>query len=184
MAKHTLSLNVNDLLNTCILRIEDTSVYDPNLPVTCPTLEITPPGFWKASVLLDRTPNFIANLTACDLGIQTSNCGNTANVLVDGLYIIRWSVAPNNIVFVEYNHLRISTILTTYQKVLCALDLMGCSPDIETQQKIQELQFIRTLIDAAKAKVEVCHNPQRGLEIYNYAHRLLNKLAKTYNCAC
>jgi ribosome biogenesis protein Tsr3 len=106
------------------------------------------------------------------------------NVLVDGLYIIRWSVSPNNIVFVEYNHLRIATFMVTYQKILCHLSVSDCEPNKETTEKIERLQFIKTLVDAAKAKVEVSHNPGKGLTIYNYARTLLNKMGKYYNCSC
>jgi len=184
MAQHRLSLEVPHIVNTCILPVYDTSIYSPEVPTTCPILAITPPGFWQATQLGNRAPQFIANLSACDLGIQLSNCDNYNNVLVDGLYIIRWSLSPNDIVFVEYNHLRIATVLTTYMKILCHLNLAACEPDKETQQKIVRLQFIRTLFDAAIAKVEVAHQPEAGMQIYNYARTQLNKLGRYYNCAC
>jgi len=184
MAKQSLSLDIADFLNTCIIHIVDTSIYAPSLPITCPTLEITPPGFNLPIVITNRAPLFTANITACDLGIQQSNCDNYNNFLVDGIYIIRWSVSPNEVVFVEYNHLRIATIMTTYMNVLCKLDISNCAPDIEIEQKIREAQFIKTLIDAAKAKVEIAQNPQAGMAIYNYARQRLNKLAKFYNLSC
>ena len=31
-------------------------------------------------------------------------------------------------------------------------------------------------LDAAKAKVETCHEQQEGMTLYNYALKLLNKL--------
>jgi hypothetical protein len=184
MAKQRLSLEVPDILNKCIIRVVDTSIYDPIFPVECPKLEITPPGFWQPSVFTDLDPGFTLNATACDLGIQSTNCATTMNDLVDGIYIIRWSVSPNDIVFVEYNHLRITTILTKYQKLLCCLDIANCDPPVEVQKRIQELGFIRTLIDAAKAKVEFCHNPKQGMAIYNYACTRLERLACLCNCNC
>ena len=45
MAQHKLSVEAPDTLNTFILRLVDTSVYDPNMAVDCPILEITLPGF-------------------------------------------------------------------------------------------------------------------------------------------
>jgi hypothetical protein len=31
-------------------------------------------------------------------------------------------------------------------------------------------------LEAAKAKVEFCHDPQKGMTLYNYALKMLNKL--------
>jgi len=48
MANHVLSLEVPTVTNTCVMKIFDTSVYQtssPNIPIVCPTLTITVPGF-------------------------------------------------------------------------------------------------------------------------------------------
>jgi len=181
--KHVLSLDIPIVLNKCILRISDTGIYDPLLPAVCPTLEITPPGFQDASVLTSLAPNFTANLTACDLGIQTANCDNYNNDLSDGVYIIRWSLSPNETVFVEYNHLRISAALNKYQEALCCIQkAFGSAPGQEALKKINEAQFIRTLLDAAVAEVEYCHHPKEGIITYSYALSLLEKLL--CNCGC
>lgn len=184
MAKHVLSLEVPDLLNLCIMRIQDTSTYATNVPFDCPKLQITAPGFWQSEIITDLEEGFTVNLTACDLGLQLNNCDNYQNNLSDGLYIIKHSVAPNDIVFVEYNHLRISAALNKYQKLLCCLDGLNCDPPIEIKNKIKEAQYIRTLFDAAKAKVEFCHKPKEGMAIYKYALARLEKLACGCNCVC
>lgn len=184
MAKQTLSLEVPEVLNDCILRVIDLSIYDPTIPLECQKLEITPPGFWQASVIENLNPGFTANITACQLGIQTTNCTNTLNALSDGLYIIRWSVSPNDKVFVEYNHLRITEALHKYSNLLCCLDIRGYDPTVEIDNHIKELGFIRTLLDAAKAKVEVCHNPKHGMEIYVYALKRLKRLSCLCSCGC
>ncbi len=180
MAKHTLSLNIPTVLNTCILRVEDTSVYASDtsgciLPIECTQLDILPPGFSEA-VSIDVTPNFALNLTACDLALQTSLCGTQFNTLPDGVYVIKYSVAPNEYVYVEYNHLRITNALIKYNELLCELDVAACNPLQEVQDKLQELRLIRMLLDAAKAKVEFCHNPSAGMDLYEYAMKRLNKM--------
>lgn len=181
MAKHVLSLEIPDILNRCILRLYDTGIYDPMVPKDCPTLEITPPGFSSPCVLTTLAPNFTANLTACDLGLQTSNCSNYNNDLSDGVYIIKWSLAPNDKVYVEYNHLRISDALNRYQDLLCCIQREFSSlPSADVMKKLQQAQFIRTLLDAAKAEVEYCHHPREGMNTYLYALDLLKKLA----CGC
>jgi hypothetical protein len=54
MANHVLSLEVPTVMNTCILKIMDTSVYSDLIPVVCPTLNVTVPGF-AYSVQLEGT---------------------------------------------------------------------------------------------------------------------------------
>ncbi len=108
MANHVLSLEVPTVMNTCILKIMDTSVYSDLLPVTCPTLNVTVPGFNYSNQLEGaQMVEFVASgnitLTACDLQLQTTNCGTQYANLPDGIYIIKYSVSPNDQVFVEYN---------------------------------------------------------------------------------
>jgi hypothetical protein len=174
MANHVLSLEVPTVMNSCILSINDTSVYSPLVPITCPTLNVTVPGF-AYSCQFDVTPGFNQILTACDLQLQTQQCGEVYASIPDGIYIIKYSVSPNDVVYVEYNHLRITQALIRYNKALCDLDLAACEPSAKVQQKLEKLRMIRMYLDAAKAKVEYCHEPQKGMSLYNYAIKLLNK---------
>jgi hypothetical protein len=180
MAQHVLSLEVPDTMNTCILRIVDTSVYNQDIPVKCPVLWVTLPGFAYSVQFTEYTdvavnPGFMLNLTACDLEIQTSNCGTLFNDLPDGIYSIKYAVSPTEFVYVEYNHLRITKALYKYQKILCDLDVSNCEPSAKTKEKINQLRMIRTYLDAAKAQVEFCHNAKKGMDLYNYAIKLLDK---------
>ena len=180
MANHVLSLEVPTVMNTCILSIFDTSVYASLIPVTCPILTITVPGF-SYSIQIPVLPNFSENITACNLNLQTDNCGVSYTDLPDGIYIIKYSVEPSDIVFVEYNHLRISKALNRYNNVLCRIDVSNCDPTFKVKQKLESLRLIRMYLDAAKAKVEICHEPQKGMSLYNYALKLLMKM-ECVNC--
>jgi hypothetical protein len=175
MANHVLSLEVPTVMNTCILSIFDTSVYTDLIPVSCPTLQITVPGF-SYSTEITVLSNFNQVITACDLNLQTQNCGTTYTDIPDGIYIIKYSVSPNDIVFVEYNHLRITKALNRYNKILCRVDVADCDPPFKIKQKLEALRIIRMYLDAAKSKVEICHEPQKGMSLYNYALKLLNKM--------
>lgn len=177
MATHVLSLEVPETLNDCILRVQDTSIYNESMGVKCPTLLVTLPGFNYSVVFNDAeiAPKFSLNLTACDLEVQTLNCGSSYNALPDGIYILKYSVSPNEQIYVEYNHLRRTKALTAYNEALCDLDVAACAPDAETDKKLRELQLIKMYLDTAKASVEICHNPKRGMEIYSYAMKLLSK---------
>lgn len=184
MAQNVLSIEAPDTMNKCILRIVDTSIYNPLQLPTCPWLQITLPGF-NIPVNFDDTeisPGFMLNLTACDLDLQTAGCGTTYDDLPDGIYIIKYSVSPNDQVYVEYNHLRITKALYMIQCILCYLDLAACDPPVAVKQKLDQLTFIRRYLDAAKAKVEFCHEPTKGMELYRYAIKLLDKLACNTDC--
>lgn len=178
MANHVLSLEAPDTLNSKILRLVDTSVYEKSMSITCILLEVTVPGFnipvqfTEADIL----PGFNLTLTTCDLTLQTSDCGSSYNDLSDGIYIIKLSVSPTDLVYVEYNHLRITKAMKRYQTILCELDINDCDPPEKIKNKMTQLRFIRMYLDAAKAKVEFCHEPVKGMELYRYAVKLLGKM--------
>lgn len=180
MAKHTLSLEIPDTLNKCIFRVIDTSIYSNEVPVECPKLEITPPGFHQAYLIENLTPNFTENFTACSLGLQIYNCDIAFNNLQDGVYVVRYSVSPNDTVYVEYNHLRITNALNLINDILCCLDLAACEPQKPIKDKLRELQLLQTQLQAAKVEVEYCHHPAKGMDMYNYVLNKLKKLA----CGC
>ena len=181
MANHVLSLEVPTVMNPCIISIMDTSVYVDIVPVTCPTLNVTPPGF-TYSTQIDFVPGSSIVLTACDLGLQVDDCGTSYLNFPDGIYIIKYSISPNEVVYVEYNHLRITQALIKYNEALCELDISNCEPDCELKNKLEQLRLIKMYLDAAVAKVEYCHEPQKGMTLYNYALKLLDKLDCNSSC--
>ena len=174
-SKHILSLEVCHVSNCEILCIKDTSQYTDNLAIDCEELLITPPGFNKPS-LIKVKHGFDLCLNSCALDVQKEGCGDHRGNIADGVYIIRYSVSPTDKVFVEYNHLRITNILTKYHNILCDIDMKPCEPFSERADLIAELGYIRTLIDAAVAKVEYCSSPSKGMELYNYAKKRLSKI--------
>jgi hypothetical protein len=181
-SKHILSLEVPTVANCEILNIRDTSEYTSKLDIDCGELLITSPGYTRP-VLIKLTPNFNVNLNGCLLGTQTLYCNVMRTSLADGIYVIKYSVAPTNKVFVEYNHLRITNLLKLYYETLCYVDVNSCEPHSERKDLIDELKYIRTVIDAAVAKVEYCHSPKDGMALYNYAKKRLQKIScKTGNC--
>ena len=72
--------------------------------------------------------------------------------------------------------------MSTYYDKLCELDVQPCEPSSEKQQLLAEMSYIRTLIDAAKAKVEYCHSPSEGMELYNFAKAKLKKITCSVCC--
>jgi len=180
-SKHQLSLELPDTNNIKVLRLFDTSLYAEDLAIDCGTLRITSPGF-NLPVAIEILKGFNIVLNACSLGLQRTNCQDASQPIPDGVYVINYSVAPNTSVFVEYNHLRTTQTTNKYFNLLCDLEMSGCEPGADVKEKLEELRLIKSFIDAAKAKVEYCHEPQAGIELLIYAQKRLNKYAT--ECAC
>lgn len=179
MANHILSLEVPDTLNKCALRLVDTSIYMTMPAPQCPILLITLPGFnvptqFTQSSTFDT--GFILTITGCDLGIQIANCGTTYCDLPDGIYIIKYSVSPNDIVYVEYNHLRTTIAMNKIKKIYCDLDMGACEPQEKIKDKLNKLTLLERQLEAAKAKVEYCHEPKKGMDLYRYVVKQLDKM--------
>jgi len=180
--KHTLALDIPDTSCENILRIWDASVYGVGLDVDCPRLDIYLPGF---SIPIYYTTNatitpptvldggFVKNFSTADLGITHPN--DNAGSFPDGLYTIRYSVSPNDTVYVQYYHLRVTQLMNKYYKEICKIQLQSCEPTAEQHQKLHDLRYIKMYIDAAKAKAEYCHAPVQANEMYVYAEKLLAK---------
>ena len=173
--RHQLSLEVPVVYNARVLRVVDTSVYTSALPVDCARLEITVPGYVVPAVV-EVTEGFAGVYTSCDLGLQTVGCEDDTWSLPDGLYVIRYSVSPNDGVFVEYNHLRMTLAWNKYYKKLCGLGLGACEPAADVKEQLWHYQLVRSFLEAARAKVEVCHEPHKGMELFTYGQRMMEKV--------
>ena len=134
-------------------------------------------------ILLNDWPEkFDLCLNACVLALQKVDCGKKRTKLPDGVYVVRYSVSPNDKVYVEYNHLRTTELLSQYFSKLCELEAQPCEPSSTRKDLLHEMYYIRTLIDAAKAKVEFCQSPNEGMELYNFAKKKLKKITCTICC--
>jgi hypothetical protein len=179
--KHQLSLDIPYTSNPRIFRIVDASIYNANVKVDCQHLEVTPPGFNEPVNVPITTTQFSMVLTACNLGLQTKNCVDNAYILPDGIYIIKYSVSPNDKVYVEYHHLRVTQFIGRYNQLLCDLELHACEPSADVKAQLDELRLIKSFIDAAKVKVEDCHDDAEGMNLLAYAQQRLMKLSDD-NC--
>jgi len=177
--KHILSLDIPETLNTKIFRVVDTSTYSTDLGITCNRLQILLPGYLE-EVILEILPNSENVFNACTLHLQDTNCDTALSELPDGIYTIRYSVAPNDKVWIEYNYLRIAQTLNTYYNILCSINLTGAEPLATEKEKLNKLRMLKMMLEGAKAKVEFCNNPEQGQLIFNYAKKQIDKLNCTY----
>jgi len=173
--KHQLSLELPDTNNVNVLRVLDTSLYAEDLGTSCGLLQITSPGY-NTPVSIEVLPQFNLVLNGCTLGIQASGCGEQCYAIPDGIYRIRYSVAPNDKVFVEYNYLRITQTLNKYFSILAEVEMAACEPESEIKDLLKELRMIKSFLDAAKAKVEYANQPEKGMELLYYAHKRLLRI--------
>ena len=137
-AKHILSLEIPSVTNCDIFSVKDTSQYAENLPIECPELLITPPGF-NAPYMIEVQPGFNLNLTPCALGLQTYNCDQSTSPFPDGVYTIAYRVQPHDKVVVQYHYLRVTEILKMYHEKLCELDITPCEPTFSKKKLLSEL---------------------------------------------
>lgn len=184
--RHNLALDVPDTACENILRICDASVYAQGLAVDCQRLDIYLPGYTVPVYITEGLSEaFCINLSASDLGLIPVN-NPAITELPDGLYTIKYSVSPNEQVFVEYYHLRITATLNIYYRELCKVQLSTCEPTPEQHEKMHDLRYIKMFLDAAKAKAEYCHSPKDASNMLAYAQKLLKKYqsgcCSTCNC--
>ena len=140
-AKHILSLEIPTVANCEIFTIWDTSDYSSVVPVDCPEHLVIAPGF-NSPKLIEIKENFKMDFNACAFGLQTVQCNTTRSSFPDGIYVVRYRVQPHDKSYVEYNHLRTTTILKMYYKKLCDMDLKACEPSSEKKALINEMEYI------------------------------------------
>lgn len=175
MSKHILALNIPDTYNPKILVIWDESEYTPDIPVQCGYLTIYVPGFNRPSYI-EVSPGFNSRLSACSLGVQTTDCGELQADLPDGIYVVNYAVAPTDKVFVEYNFLRVTGIMNILNVAKGELLLQPCTPTSDVEEQLKELRLIEDFIEAAKIRVEDQHKPQEGIDLLTYAKKRLDKI--------
>lgn len=179
--QHQLYLDIPETNNVSIFRVVDASIYAPDLDVKCATLQITSPGFTEPAEIDVTTyassgmASFNLVLNACTLGITSGSCSPVAPALPDGIYKIKYSVSPNDLVYVEYYQLRLTQTLNTYNQQLCILELAACEPSVETRARLNELRLIKSFFDAAKVKAEDCHDPGLAMDLLLYAKKRLER---------
>ena len=178
MGRHILSLNIPDVTNEGIFLIDDTSIYDSSVPISCLNLQILPPGASIPSTIEPSSSGFRLVLNACSMGIMSPvSCTDSCPGLPDGIYNIRYSVAPNDKLWVEYKVFRITHALNMWNNLLCRVNLAPCLPSKEVEYQLKELDIIHDYLVSAKVTCEDEHVYDDAVNQYRYAISLMNKFA-------
>jgi hypothetical protein len=162
--------------NVNTMMIVDSSVYTTDPPVvSSPTIEVTPPGF-ETAVLPFSVDNYNI-FTTTNLNITEEE--NQA--LPDGIYHIKYSIAPAYENFVEKSIMRVDKLQEKFDEAFMKLDMMECDRAIKKQSK-ETLSSIYFFIQGAIAAANNCASIE-ALKLYNQANKMLNNFMKN-DCGC
>lgn len=176
-----LYIDILETNNTKTLRLIDSSQYNTGIDIECPRLLVTSPGF-SDPVYFNVDPFFNLALNSNNLLLTGASREQDLVELPDGIYIIHYSIAPNDKVWVEYNHMRNSKQLKLYSQKLCSVFNNSDLTPRERDHKLDELRKIKSMIEGAKSLVEWCKSPKKGLEVYSYAQKKLESFSTCINC--
>lgn len=173
-----LDILVSPTYSKLTLGIIDTSIYPNNPPiVTAPTLTITVPNFGDVIVPFNIQDFNIYTSTNLEI---TSLLDDVAP-LPDGVYNIRFSIAPAVDNFIEKSFMRTEAIQEKFDKAFMTLDMMECDRAIKTQQKVA-LNSIYFFIQGAIASGNECATAQAN-KLYQQADMMLNNFINN-DCNC
>lgn len=158
------------------MAVADASTYPTTPPnVTSPSIEINVPNF--GIVNLPFVVNTLNVFTSSNLGIST--LGN--DPLPDGIYYLKYSVAPAHVNFVERTIMRVERLQEKFDGAFMRLDMMECDRAIKTQSKV-ELTTISFFINGALAAANNCATVEAN-RLYLQADKMLNNFLRN-NCGC
>jgi len=177
MADLKLDFLVIPTYNVQTLGIADASTYPATPPVSSPTIEIDVPGFGLVS--LPFNINDFNIYTTASLGI--TSVGDPLLPLPDGVYYIKYSVAPAYQNFVQKTIMRVDQLQEKFDSAFMKLDMMECDAAIRKQQMV-DLNSIYYFIQGSIAAANNCAVDTAN-KLYNQANKMLNQfIANKCNC--
>lgn len=161
--------------STKTMAITDISTYENDPPqVTAPSLEVSIPGFDTITIPFVTEELNILNSTV--LGITEEG----EDPLPDGIYILRYSVSPASVNFVEKTVLRVEQLQEKFDAAFMKLDMMDGNSKLKKQQKIS-LDTINYFIQGAIAAANNCATTE-STRLYQKADKLLYDFTERGQC--
>lgn len=177
MADLKLDFLVIPTYNTLTMGVADASTYPAAPPVTSPTMEIDVPGF--GIVVIPFATNDFNIYTSTILGI--TSVGDELLPLPDGVYTLKYSVAPAYENYVTKTIIRVDQLQERFDNAFMKLDMMECDLAIKKQQKV-DLDSIYYFIQGAIAAANTCAVDTAN-KLYAQASKMLNNFNNN-NCNC
>lgn len=175
--QHQLDIIIDDSLSTTVFAVRDVSSYIPNIPVKTPVLEVTSPGGEYPVIFDTISAGFsqVINVTTLHLN---ANGIYPLPALPDGVYNLRYSISPNQRVYIAYNYFRNVRQLNTYTTLLT--DIISNRRDYSFKQYEEikrKLLWYKELIDGAKFLAEDRGDINAANEVYEEVNNLLNNFS-------
>lgn len=178
MANLSLNIIVVPTFNVETMAINDVSTYTSDPPVvTSPTIEITPPGFDR--VILPFSVNEMNTFTSISLGL--SEIDEPLLPIPDGVYQLKYSVAPAYTYYVEKSIMRIDKIQEKFDSAFMKLDIMTCDRALKLQS-MSNLLSIYFFIQGSVAAANNCAVDEANT-LYATANRMLDNFLNN-DCGC
>jgi hypothetical protein len=177
MADLKLDILVIPTYNTLTLGVADASTYPVAPPVQSPTIEIDVPTF--GVVILPFNINDFNIFNSASLGI--TDVTDSLLPIPDGVYKLKYSVAPAYINYVEKSIMRVDKLQEKFDEAFMRLDMMECDRAIKTQAKV-DLNTIYFFIQGAIAAANNCAIDTAN-KLYNQADKMLSYFMKN-DCGC
>jgi hypothetical protein len=176
-----LSFNIIDTHDFKTLGIVDTSWYNPDIKIEESTIEILPPGYNKAA-----SPYFMVKAlniyNSNGLGISRASCNDELLDLPDGLWKVKYSICPNDKLFVERFFLKTDKLRCKYSQAFLSFDLTNTGSDpLRSKDKMIKLNEIEFYIQGAIAAANN-QNAKLASDLYKKADKLVDKFG--VECSC
>lgn len=169
-----LDFNIFDTHSFKTLGIIDTSYYNPDIKIEGYKIEIQAPGYtyFSSPFFMPKTLNIF---NSNSLGITRADCEDQLVDLPDGLYRIKYSICPNDLLFTEKFLLRTDKLECGYTQLFLNLELDNTTIYTSVDDKIlrEKLimieKFIQGGISAANNK-----NPKLAMDFYTKASYMVS----------
>lgn len=174
-----LDFYIEDVLNPKVLIIKDSSFYNPDIVPTNPQLVIQYPGS-QNYVITSAGINFTYTINSNTIGLTHVYTSSALADLPDGLWTIKYSICPNDDLFVEYTFLRNTKQLIKYHNLFCSLEIQKCNRK-EYEEELKKLRELKQKIDAAVYLAE-CGKYNQAIELYDANCHTLDSMSQTCKC--
>jgi hypothetical protein len=174
-----LSFDIIDTHDFKTLGILDTTWYNPDIKVETPTIEIIPPGY-----TIVASPFYMIKglniYNSNGLGITRASCEEDLVDLPDGIWRVKYSICPNDKLFIERFFLKTDKIWCRYTQAFLTLDLKNAESkkDVERKKKLNEIEFYINGAIAASNNQDA----KNAIDLYNKAEKALSRFFSDCNC--
>lgn len=171
-----LNLTIFDSHDNKLLVIGDASSYPTGFSIVNPTVQIIVPGYGpKTITFTERTINIY---NSNDLGITCDADDCDLSTLPDGIYTVKYAIAPAYQYNVTKNFFRVENLYQKFDEKVLNMEMYTCDSQLKRSKKMQ-LDDIEFYIQGAIAAGNRCAN-KLAIELYNKASTMIDR----FNVKC